>query len=308
MGSRHNLERRKRIMSGENRIKDTALLFEGGGMRASYTAGILTILLEKQLYFDYVAGISAGSSHTVNYLARDPWRARTSFVDLVRDPQFGGWGSFLQGKGFFNAQYIYEQTPYPGEALPLDFDKFQACGARVRIGAMERDRGQLHYFTEQDIRELSDLAKIVRASSSMPVFMPPTEYRGKVYVDGGLGGGIPLDIGLKDGLSRFFVVLTREKGYRKKPIKYTGIMKLWYRKYPEVVEAMVARHRKYNETLEQLEQLELEGRAFLVYPDRMPVSSRETNLQKLRESYASGYAQGQRDFKKWKTYLQEGSE
>lgn len=163
-------------------------------------------------------------------------------------------------------------------------------------------------FLEQDIRELSDLAKIVRASSSMPVFMPPTEFRGKVYVDGGLGGGIPLDIGLKDGLSRFFVALTRERGYRKKPMKYTGMMKLWYRKYPEVVEAMVARHRKYNETLDQLEQLELEGRAFLVYPDRMPVSSRKTNLQKLRESYASGYAQGQRDFKKWKTYLQEGSE
>ena len=32
-------------------------------MRASYTAGFVTMLLEQQLYFDYVAGISAGSSH-----------------------------------------------------------------------------------------------------------------------------------------------------------------------------------------------------------------------------------------------------
>jgi predicted patatin/cPLA2 family phospholipase len=290
-------------MSGENRIIDTALLFEGGGMRASYTAGIVNTLLEKQLYFDYVAGISAGSSHAVNYLARDSWRAKTSFVDLVQDPRFGGWISFLQGKGYFNAEYIYEKTPCPGGALPLDFDKFQACGARVRIGAMDRDRGELHYFTEQDIREISDLAKIVRASSSMPVFMPPTEFRGKVYVDGGLGGGIPLDIGLKDGLTRFFAVLTREKGYRKDPMKYTGMMKLWYRQYPEVVEAMMNRHRRYNETLDQLEQLESEGRAFLVYPDRMPVSSRETDLKKLRESYEAGYGQGQRDVNKWVDFL-----
>lgn len=290
-------------MSGESQIKDTALLFEGGGMRASYTAGILNTLLEKQLYFEYVAGISAGSSHTVNYLARDSWRARTSFVDLVRDPQFGGWLSFLQGKGYFNAEYIYEKTPFPDAALPLDFQKFQACGAQLRIGAVDRDTGQLHYFTEQDIRELSDLAKIVRASSSMPIFMPPAEFRGKVYVDGGLGGGIPLDIAMKDGLKRFFVVLTREKGYRKEPIKYAGVIKLWYRKYPEVVSAMMTRHRKYNETLDQLEQLESEGRAFLVYPDRMLVSSRETDLKKLQESYASGYGQGQRDFGKWMDFL-----
>ncbi len=53
-----------------NTIKDTALILEGGGMRASYTAGFLTNLLENEIYIDYVAGISAGSSHTVNYSVR----------------------------------------------------------------------------------------------------------------------------------------------------------------------------------------------------------------------------------------------
>ncbi|MDD3931624.1 MAG: patatin-like phospholipase family protein, partial [Eubacteriales bacterium] len=52
-----------------NNIHDVALIFEGGGMRASYTAGIVKTLLENELYFDYVAGISAGASHCVNYLS-----------------------------------------------------------------------------------------------------------------------------------------------------------------------------------------------------------------------------------------------
>ncbi len=65
---------------------DVALIFEGGGMRNSYTAGMVVELLDRNLNFGKVYGISAGSSHTVNYLVRDPERARASFVELVQYP------------------------------------------------------------------------------------------------------------------------------------------------------------------------------------------------------------------------------
>ena len=82
-------------------INDVALIFEGGGMRASYTAGVVVTLLENDLNFGDVYGISAGSSHTVNYVSRDTVRTKMSFVDLVDDPEFGGLKTFVQGKGFF---------------------------------------------------------------------------------------------------------------------------------------------------------------------------------------------------------------
>jgi predicted patatin/cPLA2 family phospholipase len=137
----------------------------------------------------------------------------------------------------------------------------------------------------------------------MPIFMPPTYYDGHYYIDGGLGGGIALDIAKKDGVKKFFVVLSRKKGYRKAPVKFKGIIKTYYRKHPIVVEAMLKRHITYNQTLDELEQLESEGKAFLVYPEGMPVSSREININKLSESYHLGYAQGQRDLPKWKEFL-----
>ena len=80
---------------------DVALIFEGGGMRNSYTAPTVVELLARNLNFGCVYGISAGSSHTVNYLVRDATRARASFVELVKYPRFGGWGSFLRGTGYF---------------------------------------------------------------------------------------------------------------------------------------------------------------------------------------------------------------
>ena len=144
-------------MNLESNIKDTALIFEGGGMRASYTAGILNILLEKEMYFNYVAGISAGSSHTVNYISRDKERAKKSFVDFVKDPNFGGWKSFIKGEGLFRAKYLYEEACLKNASLPFDFKTFQKNPADIRIGAFNRRTGQQKYFTKSDIKNISDL-------------------------------------------------------------------------------------------------------------------------------------------------------
>ena len=272
-------------------------------MRASYTAGFLNNLLENELYFDYVAGISAGSSHSANYLSRDMQRAKRSFVDLVLDPNFGGWRSFFRGEGFFRSQYIYEETPYQDASLPFDMETFMKNPAKLRIGAFDRDLGEMKYYSKEDIHNIEDLMKIVRASSSMPVFMPPTNYDGRYYVDGGLGGGIPLDAAKADGFRKYFVILSREKGYRKRPIKYAGAVRQMYRRFPRVAEAMLSRHMVYNNTLEELEELERDGKAYLVYPEVMPVSNREINYNKLSESYRLGYEQGKRDVTKWMDFL-----
>lgn len=286
-----------------NNIKDIALIFEGGGMRGSYTAGFLNTLLENEIYFNYVAGISAGASHTANYLSRDRERAKKSFVDLVLDPKFGGWRSFFKGEGYFRAKYLYEDTPYPGATLPYDFDTFSKNPAQLRIGTFDRNSGEMKYYTKDDIKNVGDLMKIVRASSSLPVFMPPTNYGDRYYVDGGLSGGIALDIAKKDGYKKFFVVLSRPKGYRKEQVKFRAGLKLYYRKYPLVAEAMFKRHILYNQIIDELEALEKEGRAYLVYPEVMPVTNRETDYKKLCESYELGYAQGKRDITKWKEFL-----
>ena len=287
-----------------NNIKDTALIFEGGGMRASYTAGFLNTLLENKIYFDYVAGVSAGSSHSVNYLSRDIERSKRSFVDLVLDPKFGGWKSFAKREGFFRSHYIYQETANPGASLPFNFKTFNENPAKLRIGVFERDTGEMMYYKKEDIHNLKDLTKIVQSSSSMPIFMPPTYYNEHYFIDGGLGGGITLDIAKKDGMKSYFVVLSRIKGYRKKPIQFKGVIKSYYRKYPLVIEAMMTRHIIYNQTLDELEELESEGKAFLVYPKTMPVSSRQINFKKLSESYQLGYTQGQKDLPQWKKFLE----
>ena len=148
-------------------------------MRASYTAGVVVTLLEEGIEFADVYGISAGSSHAGNYVSKDIWRSKTSFVEFFRSREAAGWGGFLRGRGYFNSAYIYGQACLPGEKLPFDFDTFRENPARIHIEAIERDTGKTICWGKEDMPTMQDLMIRARASSTMPLFMPPVEVDGQ---------------------------------------------------------------------------------------------------------------------------------
>ncbi len=292
-------------------IGDVALIFEGGGMRASYTAGVAVTLLEQGLDFADVYGISAGSSHAANYVSRDPLRARAAFTDFVLLPSFGGLGSMLRGTGYFNGPYLYEgiaeEMAATGDALAFKWEAFCASPAQVHIEAFDWDSGATMRWTKADMPTMRDLLLRVRASSTMPLFMPPTTIGDRTYMDGGLGSswGLPLRSAQADGYERFFIVRTQPRGYRKTPMGRAAQMafRLLFRRHPRVAEATIARWQHYNALLDEVEDLERQGAAYVFYPESMMVTNRTTDHSALCASYDAGYAQAQREIKAWERFL-----
>ncbi len=287
----------------ENNIFDTALLFEGGGMRVAHTAGITNAMLENELFFDYVCGISAGSSNAVNYISRDRDRTKRRFVDLVDIDGVVGMRHWFNGEGYFAAEYLYGAASLAGGPLPFDFVRFQENPADLRIGALDCDSGEMVYWKRSDIKTLEDLLQIVRCSSTIPLMMPKAEFSGRSYVDGGIKRSVPLDIAMRDGYEKFFIVLTREKGYRKKPMKIQGLLDRKLKNEPILVDILRHRWEKYNEQMEEIERLEAEGRALVVRPGHMNIRSGTTNRAKLEEAYLAGYQLAMREMEKWKAFL-----
>ena len=146
----------------KSNVKDIALVLEGGGMRNSYSAGILNVLLEKEIYFNYVIGISAGSIHGVNYLIRDRERIKRNFVDVVRDENVGGVNSLLKGNGYFNSDYLYTEFE-PTKEKKDNYHRFFENEAQMVIGAFDADHGEMKYFTKEDIKTVEDLKLMTRA-------------------------------------------------------------------------------------------------------------------------------------------------
>ncbi|MDR0849232.1 MAG: patatin family protein [Propionibacteriaceae bacterium] len=282
---------------------NTALVFEGGGMRAAYTSAVVATLVNEGVVFPHVSGISAGSSNTANYVSRDPDRARASFVDFAANPDFGSVWTWIQGKGYFNSQYIYEEA-YK-HSLPFNWDEFISNPAAVRMGAFDCEAGVTRYFGKEDIPDIARLMKVVRASSSLPLLMPQVEIDGTKYCDGALGsaGGIPLDAAQADGYERFFVVLSQPRSFVKPPYKPEAPYRWFYRKQPAVAEGIMSRPKNYNRVREELFDLEAQGKAYLFFPDQMSVNSRTRDLTKLRQSYAAGYAQSHKELPRWREFL-----
>lgn len=288
----------------ESNVFDTALIFEGGGMRAAYTSAVLVALLEEGIFFDNVYGVSAGSSCTVNYISRDIPRARDSFTNIVNYPGFGGMKYFLTHRGWFNAHNIYQRMGLPDGPLPFNMDAFLANPAKATICATDRDTGATRYWTKDDMSTLEDVMACVRTSSTLPIAMPPLRIDGRCYYDGGLGEGNGLLIpkAKADGFERFFIVRTRPKGFRK-PVKPSPTVRRFFWRRPAMQHALDAWGPGYNKMCDEAERLEEEGRAFVVYAENMTAENSTVDLELLNQNYEAGYAQAQRDMPKWKAFL-----
>ena len=287
--------------------KKVALIIEGGGMRNSYTAACIEQLLAHDIHFGWVGGVSAGASHTVNFLSGDRTRARESFLSIPADQRAGGLASLMRGTGYFHAEYIYEIAGGPDQDLPFDFDTFFADESQFSISAVRADTGETVRWGRGDQHSPQDLMKQVRASSTVPGLMPMPVIDGIPYVDGALGdtGGIVLPDAIADGFDRFLILATKPRNYTRPPLRSPQLAKVALRKYPAVAEAAISRHGRYNAVREQMAQLEREGKAMIFYPENMSVSNTERRLAKLQRNYQLGLTQTKREFPQWLEFLSD---
>ena len=272
-------------------------------MRNSYTAGVVSVLLENGIYFDNVYGVSAGSSHTANYLSRDRWRVKQSFVGFVDDEGFGGIGTFFQHKGYFSAEYIYEKSCNRNATLPFDFASFSRNPAKFTIAGFRRDTGETVYWTREQTPTLAALMRRIRASSSLPLFMPPPDVDGFACYDGGLGegAGLLLPKAQRDGFEKFFIVRTRPSGFRKK--EKNNAMSVLFPRRKYLRQALNGRGERYNAVCEEIENLEMAGKAYVFYAEDITAKSGTKDLPTLEQNYQAGYAQAKAELPKWLEFL-----
>lgn len=288
----------------ESNVFKTALLFEGGSMRGAYTCAVAAYLLERGIYFDNVYGVSAGSSNTVNYVSRDANRVVGSFTELVTLPKLGDWKTLLQHKGYYNAHYIYEEAGLPDGPLPFDIDTFNANPAKVTIASFDRDSGRDVFFRKDELRTIPELMARVRASSTVPLIMPPPKVNGRYCYDGGfaVGGGLPLERIREDGFDRVFVVRTRKRGYRK-PAGGNEWARVFFWRRPLMRDAMLNRNARYNAACNLLDEWEKQGKAYVFYCDDLTLSGYERDYDELWRNFESAYRQIVRDYPQLEDFL-----
>ncbi len=264
----------------------TGLVLEGGAMRGMYTAGVLDVLMENEIWVDGYIGVSAGVAYGCNYKSKQIGRIIRYNKKYCNDPRYASIRSLITTGDLFNVEFSYHEIP---EKLDV-FDVETYCSNPVRFYAVCTDveTGEAVY-PELDGSEID--IKWMQASASMPLVSRTVKINGREYLDGGIADSVPLRWFQENGYDRNLVVLTQPEGFRKEKSSAQGLMRLFLKKYPKIVGAMEKRHLVYNETLDEIEKQRKQGRILVIKPSKdLQVKRVERDPEKLEALYRLGRA------------------
>ncbi len=282
----------------KNNGEKTGLVLEGGGFRGIYTAGVLDVFLEQGLEFDGVIGVSAGAIHGCSFISGQKGRSIRYYKKYCTHKRFMSIQSWLKTGNAVETEFCYHELP---EKLdPYDYQAFDRSDVKFYVTCTNVESGRAEYLQVHDMKKEIDL---LRGSASLPYFSRTVAWEGKQYLDGGCSDSVPVKAFQKMGYGRNVVVLTREKGYVKKPEKI-WMAKLFYRKYPAFCRALTTRHLVYNRTLKQIRDMEEAGSVFVIQPQSpLSIGRMERNRDKIQEVYDRGRKDAEESMSRLKAWL-----
>lgn len=279
------------------------LVLEGGGMKGIYTAGVLDLFLDKGLEFSNIYGVSAGACHMCSYLSKQRGRAADVGIDYLDMKRYCSVESLLTTGDIFNVKMCYHLIP--DYLYPYDDEAFAQYKGKAYSVVTNIETGRAEYLRLRDMR--ADIDKL-RASASLPLVARNVRIDGRLYLDGGLSDAIPLQKSITDGNRKNVVVMTKEIGYRRKPVDsfQLALIKARYFKYPKIAELMAERHIVYNECLDYIDRLQKKGQIFVIRPKKAnDVGRIERNKEKLKALYEEGYEDAAACYEDLTAYLQQ---
>ena len=202
------------------------------------------------------------------------------------DKRYIGAGNFLKCGSLFGLQFAFEEIP--NHLIPFDWDRFAQYDGTYLVGVTNARTGQTEYLNG---KELDKANTMVKATCALPLVFPPIKLNGEQYFDGGICDPIPVRKALADGNEKLLIVLTRPVSYEKTLSNSNKVAaRVLRRKYPKLVEPLLTRHERYNETVRYCNELEQQGRAVVLRPAAEGIiDSFEKDLDKIEASYHYGY-------------------
>lgn len=267
-------------------MTEAALVLEGGSLRGLFTAGVLDVFVEKGIACSYVNGVSAGSTNGMNYISRQTGRLLEINQKYLHDKRYLSFENMVKNRQIFNFDFMFGELST--ELIPYDYEAFYSSPQKFEVVATRCRTGRPEYFEKSTCK---DMMAAVMASSSMPVLSRMIEVEGKKYLDGGVSMPIAYQRALDLGYDKVILVLTRHHGYQKPPM--SPLMRRAYARYfaplPEFQEALYEVPERYNRMQKEIDELEAQGRIFVIRPEfPVTVSRIERDIRKLEALYDEG--------------------
>ncbi len=261
------------------------LVLEGGAMRGMFTAGVLDVLMENNLYCEGFIGVSAGATFGCNYKSKQIGRSIRYNVKYCRDKRYCSVSSLIKTGDMFGKDFCYNEIPFKLDIFDIEAFKNNSMEFYVVCTDVESGKAVYRKYEKSDETDL----EYMRGSASMPLVSRIVEVDGHKLLDGGIADSIPLEAFEKMGFEKNIVVLTQPRNYEKGKNKLLPLIKAAMRKYPNFINAARDRHIMYNEQKKYVFKREEMGEALVICPEtELPVGRIEKNPDVLKQTYEIG--------------------
>lgn len=261
-----------------------SLILEGGTFRPIFSAGIMDALLDYNLEFDYIIGVSAGICNGFSYASKQRGRNLEVLLNYRNDKRYMSKRNYLKDRSIFGIDFIYNQIP--NKYVPYDYNQLEQFEGKILVGLTNAQSGKIEYKNGKEIDKKNTM---LQATCAIPFFFPPIKLDKQKYYDGGLAEPIPIKKAIQDGNDKHLILLTRTKDYRKKLEKQNIVAaKILRNKYPKLERVLLERHIHYNEMVAFCERLQQENKALILRPE-YELNSFESDIEQLKRNYDAGY-------------------
>jgi len=159
--------------------KLTGLVLSGGGARGFAHLGILQALNEYHIKIDRISGVSAGAIAAAFYSAG---YTPLQILDLLTETSYIKFFKLsFPNQGFLKNTTLFKLLK---KMLP---EELEQLNIPVTIALTNLNTGKIEYHNE------GPLARIVLASTSIPVVFHPVVYNKYLYADGGIMNNFPIE-------------------------------------------------------------------------------------------------------------------
>ena len=239
----------------------------GGGTRGIFGAGVLDRCMDLGIRFDFFVGVSAGSANGASYIAGQRGRNFVFYNDYAFRKEYMSLDNLVKTGSYLGLDYIYSTLSNDDGEYPLDYDAMMADPCDFEVVATNAVTGRAMYFKKNEIeRNKYDFFK---ASCCVPGVDKPY-FVGKIpCYDGGLADPIPYKRAFRAGCDKVVVILTKPRDTVRNSGKDRLLAAAIAGDYPKAAETWINRANVYNKSIEEIFELEKEGRVLVVAPENI---------------------------------------
>lgn len=220
------------------------LVVQGGGMRAVYSAGALTTMLEYGLNnaFEHVIGSSAGALNGAYFISKQP-EAVDAYTKQLTNKNFI---NLLRSEKKVDIDYVVDTVLK--HKTRLDVVGLSRGYSKLHVVVTNAKNGRREVISNH--KDFAEIFEELRATAALPLLYDKQIKVGdKWYIDGGVADLLPVDVAYKLGCTDIFVIMTQRLASYHFDKRHTRLVNQLIRRFAKKYPTSVKKVLPTNELL-----------------------------------------------------------